>query len=392
MCAEHSEAVVAVLGAAGFVGATLVERLRARARYEVVPCIHSTGNAWRLSRHGLKLVQVDVRNAQQVDDALRGCTHVVNCVSGPPDVMLEGLENVLRAARAHGVERYVHLGSISVYGDRETGSTLDANSQPNDALTDYGRMKLAQDKLVQSTHTQGLPSVILTPPYISGAYSPFVVRMVDALRNGRLALVDDGALPCSLIDVENLAAAIELALERPRPDARRILVTDDDPITWADLARGLAPLAGNAAPPESISSAEVRELSATPPRKASLLGTVRTLGSVLGSADARARWKADPLVAGLYEFARDRMPGALTQRLRRHAPAGPAGTIQSGAAIDTHLLAVQLRATRQSVDLAREWLGFDPPLDSGASLAAFSAWYRTTHGISTAAGSRLQVL
>ena len=78
---------VAVFGAAGFVGATLVERLLAGGRHEVRPYIHSTGNAWRLSRHGLELRSVDVRDRALVREALVGVSHVVNCTPGPRDVM-----------------------------------------------------------------------------------------------------------------------------------------------------------------------------------------------------------------------------------------------------------------------------------------------------------------
>ncbi|PYV39918.1 MAG: dihydrodipicolinate reductase, partial [Acidobacteria bacterium] len=38
---------VAVVGASGLVGATLVERLVVLPGCEVVPLIHSSGNAWR---------------------------------------------------------------------------------------------------------------------------------------------------------------------------------------------------------------------------------------------------------------------------------------------------------------------------------------------------------
>jgi len=45
---------IAVVGASGFVGSTLVERLLARGDVEVVPFIHTSGNAMRLARRGIE--------------------------------------------------------------------------------------------------------------------------------------------------------------------------------------------------------------------------------------------------------------------------------------------------------------------------------------------------
>ena len=51
---------IAIVGASGFVGSTLVERLLAQAQDEVLPLIHSSGNAWRLARLSIDLPAVDL--------------------------------------------------------------------------------------------------------------------------------------------------------------------------------------------------------------------------------------------------------------------------------------------------------------------------------------------
>ena len=72
---------IAVIGASGFVGSTLVEQLL-MGTDEVVPFIHSSGNAWRIARLGIELRALDLLDGRQVEAALHGVTHVVNCSRG----------------------------------------------------------------------------------------------------------------------------------------------------------------------------------------------------------------------------------------------------------------------------------------------------------------------
>jgi len=93
---------IAVVGASGFVGSALVERLLVQGADEVVPFIHSSGNAMRLARRGIELRMLDLLDSTQVEAALSGITHVVNCSRGDEDVMLTGLRNLLAASRKRG--------------------------------------------------------------------------------------------------------------------------------------------------------------------------------------------------------------------------------------------------------------------------------------------------
>jgi uncharacterized protein YbjT (DUF2867 family) len=73
---------IVILGASGFVGTTLTERLWQNPDMEVVPVIHSAGSAWRLARYNCPLHQVDVGDPAALRAALAGATHVVNCTRG----------------------------------------------------------------------------------------------------------------------------------------------------------------------------------------------------------------------------------------------------------------------------------------------------------------------
>jgi len=373
---------IAVVGASGFVGATLVERLLARGRYTVVPLIHSTGSAWRLSRHALDLRTVELLSPEALRTALRGCTHVVNCSSGPREVMLRGLENLLGASLAEGVQRFVHLSSVAVYGDPPPPEAVHEDAPTRPVRDTYGANKLRQDQLVQAACRRGLPSVILCPPYISGAYSMFVLRVLQAIQEERLALVDGGDTVVNLVDVQNLAQAIELALFCATADAQRVFVNDDAGTTWRQFASPLADLAGRPKPP-SISRDEASHWLGAAKTAPSTLR--RRMKRLVASNQVRTILQEDPLITKLFQLtksgmgflppsARERLDGILRppKRRRPHAAAHPP--------YDERLCRLQLRGLRHACDRAREVLGYRPEVSFARSMEAFQAWYRATHG------------
>jgi hypothetical protein len=116
---RHRNEEDTVLGASGFVGAHLCERLIAAGTDEVVPVIHSSGSAWRLARRGVPLRSANLLDKHEIASALNGCTHVVNCSRGGDDVMLRGLRNLLDVCDGLRIAGFVHLSSVMVTGIRQ---------------------------------------------------------------------------------------------------------------------------------------------------------------------------------------------------------------------------------------------------------------------------------
>jgi nucleoside-diphosphate-sugar epimerase len=321
-----------------------------------------------------------------VREALKGCSHVVNATRGEADVMLAGLDHLLEESLALGVERFVHLSSVSAWGERAPGTFLRETDPPSPILSGYGRTKLEQDRRVEAASRRGLACLSLAPPYISGAYSPFVLSVVNALRARTLGLIDHGELPCSLVDVQNLAQAIEAALLCEIGDGRRLFVTDGEARSWRNLAVRLAPLGESQPFPSSVTREEARRLAADPKPRASLSGSLRSVATILAGAEARRILAADPLLGPLYRGVAAAVPERARRLLRGAAPSAPPAPASASAgspAFDRHLLGVQLRAVRHSCEAARATLGWKPALDFDASMDATEAWYRVTHGFGT---------
>ena len=382
---------VAILGASGFVGSTLVERLLEQRKAEIVPFIHNSGNAMRLARLGIDLPAVDLLDQKQLEMALRGCTHVVNCALGNAHAATRGLRNLLAASRKNKVQRFIHLSSVLVYGDPPPPDSVHESAQTHPTGT-YGRVKLQQDRMVQQACRAGLPSIILCPPNISGPYSAFLIKLVDALRARVLALVDDGNTPCNLVDVSNLAYAIEIALDNGTADGKRMFITDDQKITWHDVIKSLIPIA-ECIEPVGVTREELRCLHGTNGK--SSFSVMRSLKHVV-SREVRAALRKDPFWAKLEEGLSQgvtRLGKVVEERLRLSIAGPPAITKPNGIQpYNMHLTAQQLRGVRHECDLAKQELGYKPVYTFAASMTAFSAWYHSQHGMDTGCWDLLKLL
>ena len=369
---------VAVFGASGFVGSTLVERLRGDV--ETVAVIHSFGNAWRLARASVPMKTVDITSAAAVSGALEGCTHVVNCTRGSSEVMFDGLKNLLAASKANNIRRFVHLSSVAVYGDPPPPESEREDARANPPPGSYGAEKLKQDDMVASAAASGLDCIVLCPPNISGVYSSFVSNVLTDMRNGSFALVDGGARPNNTIDVDNLAHAIVLSLNAAKGDGKRIFVSDGVGLTWKDLSDALAPLAELDAPIASIPAQALRLPQAPAKPSISLWRSMKHLVS----SDVREAIRRDPLWAKVDAKIRKlaSLGGKSIEDRLRHSIEGPRkiAKVADAAAYSSRYNAMQLRGVWHRIDRAREVLGYEPLLDFSESMARFRIWYETMHG------------
>ena len=173
---------VLVTGAGGFIGSHLVERL-VHEGADVVGFVRYTsrGGAGLLEdlaepvRRHVELVWGDLRDAEAVQQAARGCRiimHLGALIAIPysyvhPREVVEtnvlGTLNVLSAARAHStVARVVHTSTSEVYGTA-LYAPID-EKHPLQGQSPYSASKIGADKLVESfTRSFDVPAVTIRP-------------------------------------------------------------------------------------------------------------------------------------------------------------------------------------------------------------------------------------
>ncbi|GBD07450.1 dTDP-glucose 4,6-dehydratase 2 [bacterium HR21] len=228
---------VLVTGAAGFIGSHLVEAL-VREGYQVRAFVRyvsdgSLGNLRWVAPEvlsELELVRGDVRDADAVRRACRGCPYVLHlaaCISIPysavhPREVVEtnvtGTLNVLSALlEEESVERVVVTSTSEVFGTAQYVPMDEGH--PLRPRSPYAASKVAADKLAESFfHTYGLPVVILRPFNTYGprqtprAVVPTILLQAlqrEEIRLGRLETTRD------LLYVADTVAAFLACLRAP---------------------------------------------------------------------------------------------------------------------------------------------------------------------------------
>jgi nucleoside-diphosphate-sugar epimerase len=228
---------VLITGATGFVGGWLAETLHLTNSAHVRAGVRSWATAARLGRFPLDIVRCDVLNRDEIARAVSGATAVVHCAIGSPEVIVEGTRNVLEAAHAQGIRRFVHLSTAEVYGNVSGQIEESAPFQYTGAA--YGDAKIEAEKLGWAYHEKGLPLVVIRPPIVYGPFGKdFSVAMARKLKSGNWGIFEGyGEGLCNLIYVSDLVAGVRLALRNESAIGEAFNLSGPETITWNDYFR-----------------------------------------------------------------------------------------------------------------------------------------------------------
>ncbi len=223
-----------VFGASGLVGSALCERLHFTGEWRFVPVIHTGGSAARLARLPLAepLTPADLLDPDSFKALLDDDAVVVNCARGGDAAMRRGFLHLLRASRERRVRRFIHISSTAIFGDDPPPESADPACDSSRWLTDYGRLKLWQDKMVLRLDRQGIPSWIICPGNIAGPCSLWSLGLAARLLSGPLAMVDEGRNPTNVVHVDNLVEALLAAASAASGRGQRFFVNELSPVPW----------------------------------------------------------------------------------------------------------------------------------------------------------------
>ncbi len=252
---ELTEKRVLVTGATGFIGGRLTEQLLMAENVKVRALARTPGKADRLASTGVEIVQGDVTDPASLRRAAESCQVVLHCAAfmhdaeADPDgfrqVNVEGVRNMLEAASEAGVERFVHVSSIAVYGTspREGTNETDPFQPCGEAYSDS---KIEAEQLAfQYSSEKKLPLVVIRPANVYGPRSSFwTVGLLMMVKSGQLKLIDNGRGMANPVYVDNLVDAILLAAQNDAAVGEAFVISDGAKTDWNEFLGYYARMVG----------------------------------------------------------------------------------------------------------------------------------------------------
>ncbi len=236
-----------VTGGTGFVGAHLVQALRARGD-QVTCLVRNPAKARALGWSDVRLVQGDLDDAAALREGCAGAEliyHVAGRITARDTVEFmranrDGTANVLEAAAQAPPRRFVLVSSLAAAGPTAPGNPIDETRAPS-PVTPYGQSKLAAELLVRAMAGAW---TIVRPPTVYGEWDREVLKAFKLARTGVAPVFGDGSQELSVIYAGDLAAALVAAAISPATANRVYYAAHPVVTTSRDLVRAIGRAVG----------------------------------------------------------------------------------------------------------------------------------------------------
>jgi nucleoside-diphosphate-sugar epimerase len=369
-----------VTGATGFIGGRLCERLAQESTREIRALVHNLSRAARIARLPVQLCPGDLLDRESLRRALAGAKTVVHLGLGYGQSIVKGTRNILEVAQTAGVERFVHMSTTAVYGLKPPPG-CETEETPTIRTGDvYCDNKLRAELAVTDYAKRGLPVVILRPSIVFGPYSGWSTRLVDKLRQGKVALIDQGKGACNTVYVDNLVDAILLALENERAVGQTFFITDGEEVSWGDFIRAHAAMI---APPPRLSQISGEQILAFHRRQPGIWkSSLRQGYQMLMSPEFRQMVRCIPIGDRMITWGWSRLQtlgpekkDRIVARLRGSRN-GHSSNSDGGCDTDLNTWAIQSGTVVFSISKARSILGFEPRIPFAEGIGRTEQWLR----------------
>lgn len=210
---------IAMIGASGFVGTRLLGLLREE------PQTYECSNTDLLPSHFFNDVTTigDVRNQQQMDEALRGADVVVllaaqhrddvSPVSLYYDTNVGGMEVTLRAMEKNRVRRIIFFSSVAVYGLNKLNPD---ENYPTDPFNHYGKSKWEAEQVLQrwyEAHSDWNIDIVRPTVIFGERNRGNVYNLLRQISSGRFLMVGRGENKKSMAYVGNIVAFVKFLID-----------------------------------------------------------------------------------------------------------------------------------------------------------------------------------
>lgn len=266
---------ILITGNMGYVGSYLVQHLRSVlpdltiVGYDMGYFAHCLTNAACLPEHRVDLqyfadirtISADILTANKIDAVVH-----LAAISNDPmgktyedvtlDVNYRSSARLARLAKEAGVKSFVFASSCSMYGSADDGPKTE--DSPLNPLTAYARSKVSTEKELAEIAGDGLKVTCLRFATACGMSDRLRLDLVlndfvaGAVASKKITILSDGTPWRPLINVKDMAVAIEWALSRPA-DLGAFVAVNTGSDRWNYQVRELAKAAAEVIPGVEVS-------------------------------------------------------------------------------------------------------------------------------------------
>ncbi|MEM8735461.1 MAG: NAD-dependent epimerase/dehydratase family protein [Planctomycetota bacterium] len=225
---------ILVTGASGFLGGRVVEVLHESQLAEPVATLRHWTRAARVARQPTEIRLCDITNAAQVHESMRDIDAVIHCAkTDDRESIVGGTDNLLKAAKAAGVKRFVFISTAEVYGPEVSGQIEESSDTPETGRL-YGDAKTEAEALCFRAAKDGLHTTVLRPSLIYGPHSTsWSIDIAKRLQSGNWGLFEGkGEGFANLVYVDDLVQAILRSIASSGFAGEAYNVNGPDEVTW----------------------------------------------------------------------------------------------------------------------------------------------------------------
>ena len=208
----------------------------------------------------LEFCELDLLNDSGWDKAMKGCDYVLHVASPfiniePKDEneyikpAVEGTMRALKSAKKAGIKRVVLTSSmVSMLDNANKSIDIDFNSWTNvkaKNVSAYAKSKTLAEKsawdfIKSQNQDEAMELTVINPgpvfgPTLSGNLEGASIGMFKQMMSGEMPMVPQAAINMS--DVRDVAKIHVLALENPKANGKRFIVTTENPYKFQEVAQ-----------------------------------------------------------------------------------------------------------------------------------------------------------
>lgn len=380
---------ILVLGGTGFIGGRLVEVLKRNTSAHIKVLVRDFSKLSNIARFNLEFLHGDVTNKEALSKAVEGSNIIFNSTYGKGNADIQKQVNVdavkfmIEEVAKHNVERVVHVSTLSVYGDKMSG-TIDESSPKTPPKDDiYGVTKLEGEEVaIEYSNKLNVPISIVQPTIVYGPNAPtWTVGPISRLKSGKVILPENVDGLCNAVYVDDVVNAILLAATEKKAIGQICIISGDKPVTWFEFYNAYQNILGvNSITRMSVD--EIKEKTSSPSKATSKTTLGQIIVIIRTNPRVRNRLLQFPFMNRCYRLVKFIIPVKIWESMKKKFIADEVYLPKIAANKDKcyypneSLLNLYTSKVSVNIDKAKRILNYSPLYDLNKGMEITGKWIK----------------